>query len=68
MRLQSRQQLENTRDKLAMIEERCREIRAGGELTEANELTLWSFGKIVKQLKEEIAVYEAHHSSVARKS
>ena len=62
MRLQSRRQLENTKEKLVMLEERCREIRAVGELTEANQLTLWSLGKIVKQLKEEIALYEAHHS------
>ena len=61
MRLQSRRQLENTKEKLAIFEQRCREIRSAGELTDANEVTLWSLGKIVKQLKEEIAVYEAHH-------
>ena len=66
MRLQSRRQLENTREKLAMLEERCREIRAGGELTHANDLTLWSLSKLVKQLKEEIAVFEAHHPTSKR--
>lgn len=64
MRLQSRRQFENSKQKLATLVERCREIRAAGELTEANQLTLWSLGKIVKQLKEEIALYEAHHSTV----
>ncbi len=63
MRLQSRRQFENTKQKLAVLEDRCREIRAAGELTEANQLTLWSLGKIVKQLKEEVALYEAHHST-----
>ena len=61
MRLQSRRQLENSKEKLAMIETRYRELRATGDLTKAKELTLWSLGKIVKQLKEEIAVFEAYH-------
>lgn len=63
MNLQSRQEVRNTQAKLAMLEETRREVRAGGELTHVDELTLSSLDRLINQLKEEIAVYEAHHSA-----
>lgn len=61
MNLQSRQQVRNTQAKLAMLEESRREVVASGQLTHADELTLASLNQLIRQLKEEIAVYEAHH-------
>ena len=66
MNLQSRQEVRNTQAKLAMLEETRREVHASGGLTRADELTLSSLDRLINQLKEEIAVYEAHHSTVKR--
>ena len=66
MNLQSRQEVRNTQAKLAMLEETRREVRASRKLTRADELTLLSLDRLINQLKEEIAVYEAHHSTAKR--
>jgi hypothetical protein len=48
MNLESRQQAENTREKLRLLEERCRAIEEGpGEMTYARRLTLRSFRRMM---------------------
>ncbi len=61
MSLESRQELEVTREKLRLLEERYRLVAArpcGDE--HVQELTLQSFKTIINQMKEEIAVFECH--------
>ena len=60
MTLQNARQLEVTREKLRLLEERVEAIRhapTGDEHTK--ELTLRSLKRLVNQLKEEIALFEA---------
>ncbi len=63
MMLQNEVELANTRDKLRLLEvsydEACSEAHNDQELREA-ELT--SLKRLMNQLKEEIARYEAHHA------
>jgi hypothetical protein len=63
MSIKNRRQLENTRGKLLVLEERCRTLeseREGGELTQARELTVRSLRKLINQMREEIARFESH--------
>jgi hypothetical protein len=61
MSLQSKRQLENTRSKLKLLEDRLRDLD-GEPVTNARtrELTRQSLKKLVNQLKEEIVRFEAH--------
>ncbi len=59
--IQSRRQLENTRKKLQMLEERLGELDAVPvENPQTRELTRRSLKKLANQLKEEIARFESH--------
>ena len=61
MSLQSKRQLENTRAKLKLLEDRFRDL--DGEPVanvRTRELTRKSLKKLVNQLKEEIVRFEAH--------
>ena len=61
MSLQSKRQLENTRAKLKLLEDRLRDL--DGEPVanvRTRELTRQSLKKLVNQLKEEIVRFEAH--------
>ena len=61
MSLRSKRQLENTRAKLKLLEDRLRDL--DGEPVanvRTRELTRRSLKKIVNQLKEEIVRFEAH--------
>ncbi|TWT41887.1 hypothetical protein RAS1_30110 [Phycisphaerae bacterium RAS1] len=64
LKLKSDAELENTREKLRELEERY-EARRGKDAVDAHvqELTLRSLKRIINQLKEEIARYEAHQPS-----
>ncbi len=60
-RLQNDRQLNATRDKLRMLQENYETIRQRTDGNEhVRELTLRSFGRLIKQLKEEILWYESH--------
>jgi hypothetical protein len=66
MIIQNRHQLENTRKKLLMLEERCRTLEAEPESktpAPARELTLRSLKKLINQMKEEIARFESRASA-----
>ena len=61
MDLRSERELVNTRNKLQQLEARY-EVRAketGGD-EELREMTMESLKRLINQLKEEIARYEAH--------
>ncbi len=60
-RLQNERQLNATREKLQMLQQNYEMIRqrTGGN-QHTRELTLRSFGRLIKQLKEEIIWYECH--------
>ncbi len=61
MSLQSKRQLENTRAKLKLLEDRLRDL--DGEPVanvRTRELTRQSLKKLVNQLKEEFVRFEAH--------
>jgi hypothetical protein len=61
MSLQSKRQLENTRTKLKLLEDRLRDL--DGEPVanvRTRELTRQALKKLVNQLKEEIVRFEAH--------
>ena len=61
MNLRSEIELANTRGKLRMLEEgyEARSSETGGD-EELREITLESLKRLINQLKEEIARYEAH--------
>jgi hypothetical protein len=66
MNLESRRELEVTREKLRGLERVYADTLAGpGEKNYAQELTLRSLKRTINQLKEEIARFEAHSSSTA---
>ena len=61
MSLRDDQQLMNTKQKLRLLEESYEESRADFEGDEhLRELELESLKRLINQLKEEIARYEAH--------
>jgi hypothetical protein len=60
MSIRSRHQLENTRKKLQLLEERCRVLESAPEVnTVARDLNLRSLKKLINQMKEEMARFEA---------
>jgi flagellar biosynthesis chaperone FliJ len=62
MSLESQRELENTRAKLKRLEERYAAIQAQSAATgeeKVREWTLHSLKKLINQLKEEIARFEA---------
>jgi hypothetical protein len=61
MRLQSWREVEVTREKLQMLEQRYALIvERPCDNEYVRDLTLRSFKKMINQLKEEIAVFESH--------
>lgn len=61
MRLGSEQELTNTRKKLRMLEEDYQAVLGdSSDDEELREMTLESLKRLINQLKEEIARYEAH--------
>lgn len=67
MKLQSKRQLEVTRQKLKMLEEQYEATRSKpGADEHLRELTLHSLKKLINQLKEEIVRFEAHMARPAR--
>ena len=63
MNLGSEQELANTRKKLRMLEEDYETLsgETGGD-EELREMTMESLNRLINQLKEEIARYQAHHA------
>jgi hypothetical protein len=71
MSIQNRRQLENTRKKLLILEERCRTLEAEPESntpSPTRELTLRSLKKLINQMKEEIARFESRASAKSERS
>jgi hypothetical protein len=67
MSLQSKRQLENTRTKLKLLEDRLRDLDAEPVANvRTRELTRQSLKKLVNQLKEEIVRFEAHQVTAAK--
>jgi hypothetical protein len=63
MSLQSKRELDGTREKLRLLEQRYKEIvERPCEDEHVRDLTLHSFKAIINQMKEEIAVFECHAS------
>ncbi len=61
MSIQSKRQLENTRGKLKLLEDRLRDLDCEPVANVRTlELTRQSLKKLVNQLKEEIDRFEAH--------
>jgi hypothetical protein len=61
MSLQSKRQLENTRAKLKLLEDRLRDLDDEPVVNaRTRELTRQSLKKLINQLKEEILRFEAH--------
>jgi len=63
MILQSERELNHTKEKLRLLEETYDEVQS--ETTEdehLQELELESLRRLINQLEEEIARYEAHHA------
>ncbi len=61
MTLRNESELGNTRQKLRELEDRYGELRCDStEDAHVRELTMSSLKRLINQLKEEIARYEAH--------
>ena len=60
MILNSDRELTNTKRKLRLLEEAYEEARADTEDDHLRELEMESLKRLINQLKEEIARYEAH--------
>lgn len=64
MNLRDEQELANTRAKLRRLEEIYRETSEDtSEEPRVRELSMQSLKNLINQLKEEIAVYEAHRAA-----
>ena len=64
MSLQSHRELESTRDKLRLLEQRYEaERREGGADDYAREVSMRSHRRLINQLKEEIARFESRVST-----
>ncbi len=64
MSLRNDRELANTRRKLRVLEEGYEEARGDAEGDEhLRELEMESLKRLINQLKEEIARYEAHHTA-----
>lgn len=62
MDLKSERELANTRKKLSLLEQDYEEVRRDEAEDEyLREVTMTSLKRLINQLKEEIARYEAHH-------
>jgi hypothetical protein len=73
MSIQNRRQLENTRKKLLILEERCRTLEAESEPesrtpSPARSLTLRSLKKLINQMKEEIVRFESRVSTKSERA
>jgi hypothetical protein len=67
MSLQNLRQLENTRAKLKLLEDRLRELDAEPVTNvRTRELTKQSLKKLANQLKEEILRFEAHRAPASK--
>jgi hypothetical protein len=67
MTLETKLELDATREKLHFLEEHCEEIRRKPmENEHLRELTLRSLRQFINQLKEEIAVFECHATAQVR--
>jgi hypothetical protein len=63
MSIQSRRQLENTKKKLQILEERFQSLESPPDANmNARYLSRRSLKKLINQLKEEIARFETHPS------
>jgi flagellar biosynthesis chaperone FliJ len=61
MTLKSERELVNTREKLAHLEARYKELLDDSTMNaRVRDLTMHSIKRLINQLKEEIAVFEAH--------
>ena len=63
MTIETAEQLVFAREKLAMLETRCRELRASEPLSYTQSLSLDSLCNLAKQLKEQISRYECGHGN-----
>lgn len=64
MSIQSRRQLENTRKKLQILEDRFETLKSAPiENAETRELTVRSLKKLINQMKEEIVRFESRVSA-----
>ncbi len=63
MDLKSEHELVNTKRKLRLVEESYAKAEADTEDEELREMELESLMRLINQLKEEIARYEAHRSA-----
>ncbi|MBI4578104.1 MAG: hypothetical protein HY718_00285 [Planctomycetes bacterium] len=64
MTLRDDTELANTHEKLREVESWYEELRDDrSEDEQVRQLTLRSFKRLINQLKEEIARYEAHHAA-----
>ena len=69
MSLQSQRELEATRDKLRLLEDRYEANRRGnGNDEHVTELSMRSLKRLINQLKEEIARFEARSATVVERS
>jgi hypothetical protein len=69
MELKDERELEVTREKLQSLEARYQAVKQdSGEDAHIQELTLRSLKRMINQMKEEIARFEAHRSSEAGRS
>lgn len=63
MELKSERELATTREKLKMLEDTYAETQRNESLSSAvREISLRSIKRLINQLKEEIAWFEAHHT------
>lgn len=66
MKLHDQLELENTRHKLRLLEERYQASARDNSDRHVRDLSLRSLKRIINQLKEEIARFEAHTSQPER--
>jgi len=65
MSLQNPVELANTRDKLQELEARYEQLRHdSAEDRRVRDLTMRSLRRLINQLKEEITLFEVHHTVV----
>ena len=66
MSLQSKRQLENTRAKLKLLEDRLRDLEGESVANvRTREMPRLSLKKLANQLKEEIVRFEAHQAAAS---
>jgi hypothetical protein len=66
MTIENEKQLANTRAKLALLQDACEKVKKKpGPNAYADELTLRSLQTQIKELKEEIALYETRSAARA---